>query len=53
MENTVTVALKRPCEVLQSIGGNYSNGYKPHYPWDVGKEEKIHKIRKFNSAAAL
>lgn len=43
MENTVTKALKRPHEVLQCICCNYSNGYKPYYPWDVGKEHKIHK----------
>ena len=43
MENIVTEALKRPREVLQSICGNYLNWYKPYYPWDVGKEEKIYK----------
>lgn len=46
MENTVTQALKRSREVLQSIRGNYSNGYKPYYPWDVGEEEKIHQNKK-------
>lgn len=37
---------ERPHEVLQSMRGNYSNGYKPYYPWDVGMEEKIHKNKK-------
>lgn len=46
MENTVTKALKRTREVLQRIYCNYSNGYKPYYPWDVGKEVKIHKNKK-------
>lgn len=36
---------KKNHEELQSICGNYSNIYKPYYPWDVGKEEKIHKTK--------
>ena len=46
MENTVTKALKRTHEVLQSVCCNYSNGPEPYYPWDVGKEEKVHKNKK-------
>lgn len=46
MVNTVTKVVKRTQEVLESICCSYSNGYKPHYPWDAGKEGKVHKTKK-------